>query len=100
MREVRDKRINEHVRWAGVEGEYLLRLGGTRKNRDVGDAAEVERNAAEFRVAVEKIVHIRNKRRALAAEGDIRGAKIANGGDAGARSDDRWLTNLQRGCCR
>src|SRR6267143_4951185 len=41
-REMSDESVDVHVRRAGVEGENLLRLGGARKNSDVGDAAEVE----------------------------------------------------------
>src|SRR5260370_27260669 len=96
-REARDESVDEHVGRAGVESEDFLWLGRSRKNRDIGDAPKVERDAAEFRMSVEKIVHIRNKRRALAAEGDVSRPKIADCGDAGARGDHRWLTNLQRG---
>src|SRR5713226_6039577 len=96
VREMRDERINEHVGRAGVESKHLLRLAGTRKNRNVGYAPEIQRDAAEFRVAVEKIVHIRDERCALTAESNVCEAKIADGTDARACSDDRWLTNLQR----
>src|SRR5207245_445094 len=34
-REVRDEGVNEHVCWASIEGEDLLRLAGARKNSDV-----------------------------------------------------------------
>src|SRR5260370_4346723 len=89
VREMRDERINEHVGRAGVESKHLLRLAGTRKNRNVGYAPEIQRDAAEFRVAVEKIVHIRDERRALAAESNVRGTKIVYGCDARARGDNR-----------
>src|SRR6266849_4485617 len=88
-----DEGVDEHVGRAGVESEDLLRLAVARKNRDVGDAAKIERDATEFRMAVEKVVHIRNERRALAAEGDIRGAKIGDGGDCG-EGGDRKSTRL------
>src|SRR5229473_3595115 len=87
-REMRDECVDQHVGGAGVEGEDLLRLGRMRKNCNVGDAAKIERNSAEFRVSIKEIVHIRNKRRALATEGDVGGAKIADGRNAGPRSDD------------
>src|SRR5260370_28968332 len=87
-REMRDEGVDEHVGGAGVEGEDLLRLGRMRKNCNVGDATEIERNSAEFRVSINEIVHIRNKRRALATESDVDGAKIVDGRNAGPRSDD------------
>src|SRR6266851_2583132 len=93
---MRDQGVDKHVGGAGVEGEDLLRLGRARKNRNVGDAAEVERNAAEFRVAIEKVVHIRNKWRSLATEGDVRRSKITDGRDARASRDDGRLADLQR----
>jgi len=37
-------------------------------------------------VAIQKIVHVGNERRSLTAESDVRGAKIAERGDAGARA--------------
>src|SRR2546426_2488874 len=95
-REMRDKGVNDHVRWAGIEREDLLRLAGARKNRDVGDAAEIERDATELRVAVKKIVHIGDERRALATQNDVRGTKIADRRDARARGDDGSLADLQR----
>src|SRR6266446_6426792 len=98
VREMRDERINKHVGRAGVESKHLLRFAGTRKNRNVGYAPEIQGDAAEFRVAVKKIVHIRDERCALAAESDVRGTKIAYGCDAHARGDDRWLANLKRRC--
>src|SRR5712664_2277968 len=55
-REMRDERVDQHVGGAGVEGEDLLRLGPRRKNRNVGDAAKIERNATQFRMTKEEIV--------------------------------------------
>src|SRR5258708_11180033 len=53
-REVRDERINEHVRRARIESKDLLRLCRARKHRDVGNAAEVEGNTTELFVAVQE----------------------------------------------
>src|SRR5208283_1249692 len=53
----------------------------------------------EFLVPIEKIVGVRHERRALAAESDIGGAKIADGGDPGASGDNGWLADLQRRNC-
>src|SRR5580704_14146949 len=96
VRVVQNEGVNQHIGRAGVKGKNLFRLGRARKNGDVGDAAEIERDAAKFCVAIEKIVRVRDKRRALAAEGDVRGTKIPDGRDAGKRSDDGGLANLKR----
>src|SRR5260370_35763838 len=94
-----DERVNEHVGGAGVEGKNLRRLRGGRNHGDISDATHVERDAAEFWMAVEQIVSIGNERRALAAEGDVRRTKIADSRDACARGDDGRLTDLQSGGC-
>ena len=49
------------------------------------------------RIAIEQIVHQGNQRRALAADGHVRRAKIGHGGDAGERGDHGRLADLQRG---
>src|SRR5260370_31361300 len=95
VRETRDERINEHVGRAGVESKHLLRFAGTRKNCNVGYAPEIQRDAAEFRVAVKKIVHIRDERCALATESHIRGTKSADSSATRARGASRWCDNLQ-----
>ena len=64
---VGDQGIDEHVGWAGIEGEDLRGLGGGGEDGDVGNAAEIQGNAAEFRVAVEQIVGVGDERGALAA---------------------------------
>src|SRR5271163_2864003 len=45
-------------------------------------------------MAIEKIIRIRDQRRALPAQGDIRGTKISNRRDPRARRDNRRLANL------
>src|SRR6266566_426928 len=97
--EMGDEGVNEHICGAGVEGEDLLRPGRRWKNRDVGDASEIERNAAELGVAIQEIVSVGDERRTLATESDVRRAKIADGGDPRARGDDRCLTSLKRRSC-
>ncbi len=87
-RKVKDKGVNEHVGWAGVEGEDLLWASGAGNDGDIGDAAEIERDAADFFVAVEQIIGVGNERSALTAEGDVGGPEVGDGGDAGARGDD------------
>ena len=71
--------------------------GGCWQNSDIGDATEIKRNAAEFRVAVEQIVRVGHERRSLAPESEVRGAEVANRRDAGTRGDDGWLANLKCG---
>jgi len=95
--EVGDEGVNEHVGGAGVEGEDLGGLGIRRDDGDVGDAAKIERDAAEFGMAVEEIVGEGNERSALAANGDVRGTEVCDGGDAGARGDDGGFADLQCG---
>ena len=95
--EMGNQRVDEHVRWTSIESEHLRWFGGSGNYGDVGDATEVERDAAEFGVAVEEIVDVRDEWRALAAERYVCGTKITNGGDIGARGDDGGFTDLQRG---
>jgi len=66
-----------------------LGLGSGGDDGDVGDAAEIEGDTAEFGVTVEEVVGERDERSALAADGDIGGAEVGDGGDAGAVGDDR-----------
>jgi len=54
--EVGDERVHEHVGGAGVEGEDLRGSGACRDDGDVGDAAEIEGDAAEFGMAIEEVV--------------------------------------------
>src|SRR5207253_10544339 len=50
-----------------------------------------------FRMAIQKISGVRDERRALPAEGHIPRTKTADRSDPRARSNNRWLANLQRG---
>jgi hypothetical protein len=86
--------VDQHVGGAGVEGKDLRRFSASGEHGDVGDAAEVEGDTAEFLVPVEKIVDVGNQRGALAAESDVGGAEVGDGGDAGARGDGRGLADL------
>src|SRR5260370_17490976 len=51
-REMRDEGVDEHVGGAGVEGEDVLCLGRSRKNRNVGHAAQLEPNPIHFPMTV------------------------------------------------
>jgi len=46
-------------------------------------------------VAVEEVVSVRNERSALAAESDVRGTKVGDGGDSSEGGDDGRFTDLQ-----
>src|ERR1700674_1908354 len=95
-REVKDEAVYEHVGGAGIERMDLFRLCRRRNDGNVGDAAEVERDAAQFLVSIEKIVGVRYERRALAAKRDVRGTKIADSGDSRGGGNDGWLADLKR----
>src|SRR6266571_3914686 len=95
--EMLHERVDEHVGGTGVEGEDLRWLSGGGNHCDICDAAEIEGDAAEFGVAIEKVVDVGNERSTLAAEGHVRGTKVRDGGDAGAGGDDRGFADLQRG---
>ena len=98
--EVLDEGVDQDICRASVEGEDLRRFAGGGEDGDIGDSAEVERDPAEFWMAVEEIVGVGDERGALAAEGDVGGAEVGNRGDAGAGSDDAAFAGLQRGGCR
>ena len=81
--EVLDEGVDEDVGGASVEGEDVFGLGCGGNDGDVGDAAEVEGNAAEFGVAVEEVIGEGDEWGALAADGHVGGAEVGDGGDAG-----------------
>src|SRR5260370_1888076 len=89
-----DERIHEHVAGPRVERENMGRFRFARKNRDVADAAEIERDTAEFGVAIQEIVDVGNEGRALTTESDVRGTKVAHRGDSGAGGGDGWFADL------
>lgn len=95
MGEVLYERVDEHVAGAGVERKNLMGARASRDDRNIGDPADIQRDAAKLRMAVEKIVDIGNERGALASESHVGGAKIRNRGDAGARGDDRTFADLK-----
>src|SRR6185312_13838489 len=68
-----DQLVDDHVAWAGVEGDDLFGLCVFRERRDVGDAADIEGNAGFRGAAEQEVIDERNERGALAAGGDIPG---------------------------
>src|SRR2546425_8551264 len=94
-REMRDERVDEHVARASVEGEHVSRLRRRRDDGDVADAAKIQGDAPQLGVAKKKIVHVRDKRRALPAQRDVGRAKATVGGDARSGSDDGRLADLK-----
>ncbi len=91
------QRVHHHVAGTGVEGDHVFARAAGRNRRDVGDAADVERDASFARMAEQKIVHVRHQRSALAAGGDVARAKIGNHRLARALGDHGSLADLQRG---
>ena len=87
--------VHEHVSRANVEGHDLVRGGGGRQHRQVGDAADVQQQAAALGVAAQQVIGQGHEGSALAASGHVRRAEIGNGGDPGALSDNRRFPNLQ-----
>src|SRR4029079_7100321 len=88
---------DQHVGGAGVEGEHVGWLASGGEDGDVSDAAEIQGDAAESCVAIQKVVGVGNQRRALATDGHVGGAEVGDGGDAGAGGDDGGFTDLERG---
>ena len=96
--EMGDEGVNEHVSGARVEGEHLRGLGIGWDDGDVGDAADVEGDAAEFGMTVKGVVGEGNERRTVAAESDVGWAEVGDGGDACAGGDDGAFADLESGC--
>ena len=96
-RDLLDQRVNHHVAGTGVEREDIRGLCAAGNHRDVGDAADIERSAAFFRIAVEQIIDKRHERRALSARSHIGGTKIAYGRDARSFGNHVDFADLQRG---
>jgi len=97
--EVGGEGVNEHVGWASVEGEDVVRFGAGRDDGDVSDAAEIQGDAAEFFVTVEEIVGEGDERRALAAHGHVGWTEVGDGDDAREVGNDRTVTDLEGGRC-
>src|SRR5882757_1922683 len=95
--EVGDEGVDEHVAGAGIEGEYLRRLSVGGNDGDVGDAADVEGDAAERGMAVESVVGEGDEWGAVAAESEVGGTEVGDGGDAGACGDDGAFADLESG---
>src|SRR5215510_2407063 len=95
--EVLDQTVDQHVAGAGVEGQEVLWFGVGGDDGEVGDTANVEADAAEFAVTVERVVGKGDERGALATEGDVGGTEIGDGSDAGEVGDDGAVTELERG---
>lgn len=93
--EVLDQGVDEHVAGTGVEGEDIGGLGVGGDDGDVGDAADIETDAAKFWMAIEHIVSEGDEGSALAAQGDVGRAKVGDGGDAGKVGDDGAVADLQ-----
>ena len=79
----------------GVSVRPIADLTGA-EYRDIRDAAYIKNDARRLDAAEQPVVKRRHQRRALAARGDIRGAKVADRCYAGALRDDVGIAYLQR----
>src|SRR5690348_7682797 len=89
--------VDNHVARASVEGDDIARTRVRRNYSDVGDAADVQCDAAKSVVTIKQVINEWDEGSALAAGGHVGGAKIGDGGDAGAFGDDGRLGDLERG---
>ena len=94
-RELERQGVDHHVAGSGVEGDDVFGRASGRNHRDVGDAADVERDAAAPRVAEEQVIDVGDQRRALAAGGDVARAEIGDHRDAGALGEHGGFADLQ-----
>ena len=92
-----DESVNEHVAGASIEREDFFWRGRCGHDGDVGDAADVQGDAAEFFVAVEGVVGEGNEWCSLTAESDVGGTEIADRGDAGEICNDGAVADLEGG---
>lgn len=100
MEKMVHKGVEDHAGRAGVKGVDVGQGTGGREDRDVGDAAEVEQNAGDNRVAEEVEVEDGNKRSTLSAGGEIGGAEVGDNGNAEALGEECRLARLPGGSCR
>ena len=85
--------IEQRARRSGVAAEHGL---AGQQGRHVGDAAQIEDDAAFVLVAQQPVVEGRHERRALSADGHVVAAQVGNGRDPGARRDGVRVAELYR----
>ena len=78
--------VSKAMTWSG--------FGVGRNRGEVGNAADVLRDASDVRIAIERVVEKRHQRRAFAAGGHVGGTKIRNDRDAEPRRDHRAFAGL------
>ena len=86
--------VDDHVGGAGVEGEHVFSAARGGEHGEVGDAAEVEQQAALLCVAKDAEVEHGDERRGLSAGGHVGGAEVADDGNAEAFGDDGGFAGL------
>ena len=96
MREMPHQGIDHHIPRPGVEGEDIFELRACGNHRDIGNSADIQRDAPDSGVPIQQEIDEGHERRALSARGHVRGTEIADRGDPRARGDNRWLADLQR----
>ena len=87
--------IDHHVGRSGIECQDLFRLRCRRNDGDVGDAAEVERDASAARVTEDAVVEEGDQRRTGSSGCDIGCAEIGDYRDARAFGNHRAFADLQ-----
>ncbi len=91
-----NQRVDHHVAGARVERQDVVARGAARNHGDVGDAAEVQRDAADAAMAEQQVIGKRHQGSAMPAGGDIALAEIGDGPQAGALGHDRGVADLER----
>src|SRR5579864_7886517 len=95
VRELTRESIDHHISRTGIEGDYFVKGGGGRDDGDVGDAADVQRDAGAAGMTKEEVIDERDQGRAFAAGRDIARAKIRDDGNAEGFGQDSGLADLQ-----
>ena len=80
---------------AGIEGDGFFRRRAFSQQRDVRDAAQIERDAIFVVTREEQRIHARDERRALAARGAIGAAKIVADRRLDGFADDKRIAELE-----
>jgi hypothetical protein len=93
---LRDEGIEQHVAGTGVEGCRFACRRAFAQERDVGDAAEIERDAILVCGGEQQRVDVRNQRRAVTAGSRIGAAKIVADGRVDGLADNERVADLQR----
>ena len=81
---VRDQSIDDHVARSYVEGDHVGTFRAGRNHADIGDTADIERDAIALGRTEQQVVDVGNQRRAFASGRDIALAEVGNDPHTGA----------------